>query len=419
MGYEALVEEMRGFLSAPPLRERQSHSLRVARWAQRLCAFHRAVDTELVVTAAILHDIGYSVEKEGHSVCSAELIQRYGRALSLENNTDEFLHNLEYIIRNHSRKEWLQRRDVPCEEVPLELILLMEADLLDACGPISIMKDCFCEGQQVSQSFEKTFQRIRSSAASQLDSNPMVTAAARSFWQERQRFTQLFLEHLNLDLGSEMEVPFAGDREALAFMEGVMRGRDLVPNRAGIIFPFRQRSAHMRRAYWWALRLMSCLEDSEALRMAVIFHDVGYSVTSDGIAHAYDSSRICAEYLRRAGYEDAFIQKVTWMIDRHSDKRYLSCPGNPLEFQLLLEADHLDETGALAILGDCMAEGARPDVTCGEAYEHILKFSGRIREDNPLRTEAARDYWSRKQGLVDRFIKLIQFDLESIAINIE
>lgn len=70
----------------------------------------------------------------------------------------------------------------------------------------------------------------------------MVTAAARSFWQERQRFTQLFLEHLNLDLGSEMEVPFAGDREALAFMEGVMRGRDLVPNRAGIIFPFRQRS---------------------------------------------------------------------------------------------------------------------------------------------------------------------------------
>lgn len=50
----------------------------------------------------------------------------------------------------------------------------------------------------------------------------MVTAAARSFWQERQRFTQLFLEHLNLDLGSEMEVPFAGDREALAFMEGVM-----------------------------------------------------------------------------------------------------------------------------------------------------------------------------------------------------
>ena len=104
MGYEALVEEMRGFLSAPPLRERQSHSLRVARWAQRLCAFHRAVDTELVVTAAILHDIGYSVEKEGHSVCSAELIQRYGRALSLENNTDEFLHNLEYIIRNHSRK---------------------------------------------------------------------------------------------------------------------------------------------------------------------------------------------------------------------------------------------------------------------------------------------------------------------------
>ena len=73
----------------------------------------------------------------------------------------------------------------------------------------------------------------------------------------------------------------------------------------------------------------------------------------------------------------------------------------------------------MAILWDCMAEGARPDVTCGEAYEHILKFSGRIREDNPLRTEAARDYWSRKQGLVDRFIKLIQFDLESIAINIE
>ncbi len=153
--------------------------------------------------------------------------------------------------------------------------------------------------------------------------------------------------------------------------------------------------------------------------MAVIFHDVGYSVTSDGIAHAYDSSRICAEYLRRAGYEETFIQKVTWMIDRHSDKRYLTRTDNPLEFQLLLEADHLDETGALAILWDCMAEGANPNVTYGDAYEHILKYSGRMREDNPLKTEAARGYWSRKQGLVDRFIKLIQFDLETIAINIK
>ncbi|MBC8544618.1 MAG: HD domain-containing protein [Clostridia bacterium] len=419
MRYEALVQEMKGFLGAPPLQERQRHSLRVARWAQRLCASQDVVDTELVVTAAILHDIGYSVKREGHSLHSAELVRRYGKSFSFENKSDKFLLNLEYIIRNHSRKEWLQRRDIPCEEVPLELILLMEADLLDGCGPMSIMKDCFCEGQQACQSFEKTFSRIRSNGASQLACNPMVTEEARAFWRERQCFTELFLEHLILDLGSEMEVPFDRDREALAFMEDVMRGRDLVPNRMGIIFPFRQRSAHMCRAYWWALRLMSCLQESEALRMAVIFHDVGYSVTSDGIAHAYDSSRICAEYLRRAGYEETFIQKVTWMIDRHSDKRYLTRTDNPLEFQLLLEADHLDETGALAILWDCMAEGANPNVTYGDAYEHILKYSGRMREDNPLKTEAARGYWSRKQGLVDRFIKLIQFDLETIAINIK
>ncbi len=85
----------------------------------------------------------------------------------------EFINFVVYLVRNHSNKQLMTRSDTP-----LELILLMEADLLDETGALS----------------------VNYSYAS-LNVNPMVTVKAKEFWQSKQKLIEDFIEHLSYDLG--------------------------------------------------------------------------------------------------------------------------------------------------------------------------------------------------------------------------
>jgi uncharacterized protein len=47
---------------------------------------------------------------------------------------------------------------------------------------------------------------------------------------------------------------------------------------------------------------------------------------------------------------------VVFLVKNHSNKQLMTAKGTPLELILLMEADLLDETGALSIVWDCMME---------------------------------------------------------------
>ena len=175
------------------------------------------------------------------------------------------------------------------------------------------------------------------------------------------------------------------------------------------------RYEHTERVYRWAMILAEDVEDEidmEALKIATIFHDIGYSLNKEDMReHAKDGALLCKEYLDDIGYPEEKTAFVCDLIARHSDKGVLQSEDAPLELVLLQEADLLDDTGAHGIIMDAWIRSVREDVSFEAILEHIKRFSGRQMQKSPMRTEKARRIWAEKQELTDRFVKSLTVDL--------
>ena len=76
-----------------------------------------------------------------------------------------------------------------------------------------------------------------------------------------------------------------------------------------------------------------------------------------------------------------------------------------------MEADMLDEEGAMALAWDCLTLGATYPDNYEAAYYKIEKFASHILNTNVMRTSNAIKFWERKQKLVVEFMKQLKFDL--------
>lgn len=176
-------------------------------------------------------------------------------------------------------------------------------------------------------------------------------------------------------------------------------------------YAFRLRSAHTQRVYGWARRLSQGLADvdAEALLTAAIFHDVGYA--EDSAKHAQASAKVFEAFAMEQGYEAGRLGFISTLIGSHSNKHLLGQPGLPLELVLLMEADLMDESGALSIVWDCMAEGAKGNTDYAQALAHIQAYSAKTMGVNPMVTPRARAIWAEKQALTAAFIRQLGQDL--------
>ena len=176
---------------------------------------------------------------------------------------------------------------------------------------------------------------------------------------------------------------------------------------------FRKRSEHIKRVFMWAERLADEITsiNREALMVAAIFHDVGYGAMVETERHAEYSAKICEEYLYNHGFNPNFIEFVTFLVRNHSRKELLMQEDTPIELIVLMEADLLDETGALSIVWDCMSKGSQKEQKFEKTYEHIKKYSARILERNPMVTSPAKRFWEDKQKLVKEFMGHLACDL--------
>jgi len=178
-------------------------------------------------------------------------------------------------------------------------------------------------------------------------------------------------------------------------------------------YPFRKRSEHTRRVFMWARRLVDRESsiNKEAVLVSSIFHDVGYAISLDGSKHAEDSALICEKYLHDNGFDAGFIEFVSYLVKNHSNKFLMTSDDIPLELILLMEADLLDETGALSILWDCMAEGGKQYQSYEASYKRIVNYSWESVQVNPMVTDKAKAFWDDKQKLVRDFVKHLSWDL--------
>lgn len=177
------------------------------------------------------------------------------------------------------------------------------------------------------------------------------------------------------------------------------------------LHPFRSRFQHSIRVFHWCERLTEGMEhvDKEVLYTAAVFHDIGYE-HRDNEHHAERSAKAFHEYAVKQQMDETFAKKVEQLIACHSDKNRMREPNANLEMVLLMEADLLDEEGAMGIVWDCMTMGNAHASSYAKAYYHILESSNK-EEPNPMVTERAREFWEEKKGIVARFTKLLEDDL--------
>ena len=423
---------LNGYRGRFPFRSRESHTLRVAQWAQRIWNEDgENADPEVLLCAALLHDIGYYAKNgEDHAEIGAELAESY---LRNEGYEPDFIRRVCYCIRLHSHKEYLKQPERFEAELTPELQILMEADLLDECGAIAVVFDCMAEGLETEQSFEKTYQRIQKNSPEFLECNWMKSPSARIYWQERQTLLRDFLEQYRAELFLDEKIPQEYEAAA-AFMIRTMRGHDLVPNRHGIVYPFRQKDRHMLRVFFQARRLFKNEKARQkdrrheltpyarkVLSYAALLHDIGYRKTSDGYLHAPAGAQMAEEYMRSQGLPEELCRDTARLIEMHADKTLLEKSDTPPLLRLLMEADHQDESGALSIVWDSMAVVSRSfekgegtplqTLDYGSALTRIRRNTGKMYEKCVYQTASGKECWNQKERFVKQFILNFQFDL--------
>lgn len=172
---------------------------------------------------------------------------------------------------------------------------------------------------------------------------------------------------------------------------------------------FRNRFDHCKRVYEWCKIIHNDLEcDVDVLYTAAIFHDVGRGLGAEN--HAHLGAEIFLSYAKSHSFNSDFTKKVYDLIDNHSDKSNITNPNSSNELVLLLEADLLDEEGALGITWDLMALGAKDDVTYYDANE-ALRHAKHILKQDYMVTPRAKAIWEHKKKLVLEFTQDLTQDL--------
>lgn len=183
-----------------------------------------------------------------------------------------------------------------------------------------------------------------------------------------------------------------------------------------------KRFEHTKRVTSWAIRLyLSCDEKERArvnldsLMVATIFHDSGYNSCQDMADHGNEGARIAAEYLESVGYERDQIVEICDLIAHHSRKDLLKSGDISGSLVILMEADWLDDMGAMGIVMDTWIQAAsNPEVSFASIKGHIERYTLRQQYKNRdvLRSKAALRFWDEKTAITQAFFDQLCRDLE-------
>ncbi len=173
-------------------------------------------------------------------------------------------------------------------------------------------------------------------------------------------------------------------------------------------YPFRSRFEHTMRVYRWAIKLQSKLGgDLDIIVLAALLHDIGWDEVRP---HGEVGAEIAVDYLDSLGVDPEKIAKIGEIIMMHSDKdteAELS-----LECKIVMDADLLDEVGAIGILWDAMATAQEDEASYKRAYYRIKNFY-RINKPKIKRckTDAGRVEYNKRMQLIEEFIFQLEKEL--------
>lgn len=179
------------------------------------------------------------------------------------------------------------------------------------------------------------------------------------------------------------------------------------------------RFEHTKRVLAWVKRLYDMSKNKENLRyedliIATIFHDVGRTIAvKTGESHAKAGVPITMDFLLKHEFPKERAEYICELVKNHSDKERMKENNLDANLLMLMEADLLDDMGALGIVMDCMITEARnPEAKFTDCLDHIMRFTHRIQNDNPMVTDDARQLWDAKTKLVCDFTNALRYDIE-------
>lgn len=180
--------------------DRFEHTKRVLGWAKRL--YDAAADKdglryEELITAAIFHDVGRNFTDKvntSHAKAGVPITREYLLSHGFSPERTEYICSL---VGAHSDKYRMRE-----ENLDKNLLLLMEADLLDDMGAQGIVMDCMITERRNPQAgFFDCLDHITRFTYRQQQNNPMVSPEGRRFWEEKTRIVEEFVTALRKDLG--------------------------------------------------------------------------------------------------------------------------------------------------------------------------------------------------------------------------
>lgn len=178
-------------------RDRYEHTVRVFKWMERIIDDFPECNKEIAFTSAIFHDIGYCNGQDNHAENGVQYFLEYckGKVFS-----KKFIDAVCENIANHSNKELLYN-----EETSQELILLLEADLLDEEGVLGIAWDLLSAGVENVKSYAAGLEALEKHSSHILNQNYMVTPKAKEYWERKKKLVCDFIKEYESDLFLEKE----------------------------------------------------------------------------------------------------------------------------------------------------------------------------------------------------------------------
>ncbi|MCL2164928.1 MAG: HD domain-containing protein [Oscillospiraceae bacterium] len=216
--------------------------------------------------------------------------------------------------------------------------------------------------------------------------------------------------------------------EMLKFVEAKLKPVDDC-TKSGKRFEFRSRFGHTKRVLEWALRINEIEKaDAGILTVAAIFHDVGYCVR--GEEHAGLSEEIFREYITNAATEadcvlhgdkrmplvgdlalTERIEEIAAVIAGHSDKDHESSLLTK-EQMILMDADLMDENGAMRVLWDCFNTTEMVSFNYETAYKEIEKsYESLAGGAHLIHTGEGKRFYHEMCDYVEAFVRGLRLEL--------
>jgi len=196
------------------------------------------------------------------------------------------------------------------------------------------------------------------------------------------------------------------------FVKGFIESHDAIGTKLPTRFPFRRLYAHGVRCAAWARRLAEAEgADVEIAEVSAFFHDVGKSVDNTRAGHAEAGAKIGDDYLESIDFDPARRRRIVEIVRNHI--HHARDDGASLEARVESDADLLDETGAMAVLWDAMAEGAEPDCSFDSAYERIAASAAKVIAGDlaVFHTPTAREIATGRRRFLQQFVDNLAYEL--------